>query len=104
MKVFIKIINLDGVTDIFADDETKEMKLDNRNVEFDAVEFVGRVSVIVFNWKKRNMNNRIIDGERYQIKLISNDGKEKVLIGKNSFHSNYGELTKLIEEVKNYGC
>ena len=104
MKVFIKTISLDGVTDIFADDETKEMKLNNSNVGFDAVEFVGKVSAITFNWKKRNMSNRIIDGERYQIKLISNDNKEKVLIGKNSFYSNYGELTKLIEEVKNYGC
>ena len=103
MKVFVKTINLDGVTDIFADDKTKEIKLNDRNVGFDAVEFVGRVSVITFNWKKRNMRNRIIDGERYQIKLISNDNKEKVLIGKNNFHSNYEELTKLIEEVKNYG-
>ena len=103
MKVFVKIVNLNEVIDIYADDKLKVIKFNNKDINFDAEKFVGEVSFITYNWKEENFNNNILDGERYLIKIVSNDNQERKIVGKNSFPENYAKLKQLIEEVKKYG-
>ena len=102
MKVYVTIINSGETTNIFADDSTEQITLNNEVIKFDAIDFVSRISLITFNWPTRNINNSLIDGERYQIKIVANNNQERKIIGKNSFPRNYGDLLKLIREVK-YG-
>lgn len=104
MKVYVTIMNLSGTTNIFADDESKQITLNGQASKFDAEEFVSRVTLTTFNWPIRNIDNSVIDGESYKIKIIANNNQERTIVGKNSFPHNYTDLSKLIHEVKKYGC
>ena len=103
MKVYVTVRNLNNIINIFADDAANKITLNDKPIKFDAVEFVSRVTLTTFNWPIRNIDNSIIDGESYQIKIIADDNKERKIIGKNSFPYNYADFSKLINEVKNYG-
>ena len=103
MKVDVKIINLNETINIFADDIEKKIVLNGLPVDFDPVKFVSEVSVITYNWEENNINNSIIDGERYAISIISNNNKQRKIMGKNNFPFNYKDLVKLLNEVKGNG-
>jgi len=101
MKVLIKIINLSQALNIYADDKTNEVVINNTPVNYNANKFVGDVSAITFNWDNHYYKNHILDGEEFKIKLISDNNNERLIVGKNSYPSNYGEFKDLINEVVN---
>lgn len=104
MKVYVTVSNLSNTINIFADDEANKITLNSKAIDYNAVDFISRISMITFNWPTTNINNSVIDGEQYEIRLIANNNQERKIIGKNSFPSNYVDFSQLIHEVSNYGC
>ena len=103
MKVYVTVSNLSNIINIFADDEANTITLNGKAIDYNAVDFVSRIALITFNWPTKNINNNVIDGEQYEIRLIADNGQERKIVGRNSFPSNYGAFSKLISEVENYG-
>ena len=99
MKVLIKLTNLSQVLNIYADDNTNEILVNYSPINYDARKFVGDISAIIFNWKDSYYNNKVLDGEEFRIKIITDNNKERIIIGKNSFPSNYGDFKKIVNEV-----
>lgn len=99
MKIFIKIRNIEQTLNIYADDQTNEIIINDKIFDFNATKFVGDISAIIFNWKDSYYNNKVLDGEEFRIKIITDNNKERIIIGKNSFPSNYGDFKKIVNEV-----
>ena len=99
MQIYIKIMNLVGVSNIFGDDNAEIVEVNGDKVDVDAREFVGQMSLVLSSWKEKYINNLILDGEEYRVKIVNDEGEERMLYGKNAFPENYGEFKKLIGEV-----
>lgn len=99
MKVLIKIMNLNHVLNIYADNKENEIIINNKPINYDAKKFVDNILIITSNWKNSYYNGRILDGEEFRIKLISDNNEERLIVGKNSFPSNYDDFKKIINEV-----
>ena len=103
MKVYIKIFNLNGMDYIEADEETSQLTYNFQQIKCNVKRFVGEITKVIFNWDDKYINNSILDGEEFRIKLVADNGKEKVIVGKNQFPSNYSEFKRIINEVKRNG-
>lgn len=99
MKVLVKLMDFSGVKNIYADEKTGEFSINSMLVNYDAEKFVSRVCSITLGWKNEYINNSVLDGVEYRIKLVSDNGKERVIVGKNKYPSNYDEFAKVIGEV-----
>ena len=67
-------------------------------IDFDAIKFVGDISLITLNWNNEYVNNSILDGEECRVKLVQDD-KERIIKCKNAFPLNYGEFKETINKV-----
>ena len=99
MKVFVKIINLNGVKNIYADDNSGACTINMHPVKYNGRDFVAKLSAVTCGWEPEYINNSVLDGTEYRIKLVNNQGKEKVIICKNKYPSNFDAFTKVISEV-----
>ena len=98
MEVLVKLINQNEVINISADDELNKVVVNGKEVDFEAAYFIHRIVVITSSWQEKMIDNNIIDGVSYKVKLIKGK-KEKVFEGKNCFPKNYGEFDRLLGEV-----
>jgi len=99
MKVTIKLINRLTEMTIIADDEKNEVLVNGNLVLINAQKFVSQISILTSSWQPTYINNAVIDGEEFMVKL-QNQNKVKTYTGKNKFPINYSKFLSLISEVK----
>ena len=96
MKIEIELISMykntkiDVIDDVFFVNGTKK--------DVDIERFMRRLFCITATWKENMVDNGILDGESYKVKIYDSD-KKATYFGKNNFPANYGEFVRLISEV-----
>ena len=98
MKIVIKISNLITSLNIQVDDEKGMFLLNNKAIDVDIEKFVSSLTTILASWQQKMVDESVIDGEEYSVKLRIGT-KTRTYIGKNKFPSNYRDFKKLIEGV-----
>ncbi len=96
MKVKISIQNMVNFTNLVVDDETNKATLNGQEIKLDIPYFVSKLVAIVSSWKSKMINDFIVDGEIYLVK-IENEGKIYTFEGRNKFPENYREFKKLLK-------
>lgn len=99
MKIFIKTIGLSGSFQIEANDREQYVLLNGKKIDCNAIEFVGELSAIMCSWENEYINNSIIDGTEYKIKIINDYKEEKIITIKNAYPHNFEKFSKLIQGV-----
>ena len=101
MVVEVVVENINKRTVIVANEDNDYLSCNGKESLFSGELFIERLIPIVVNWNDVMINNSVLDGVRYSIK-IKNNGKERTIIGKNIYPINYREFSGLIAEVENY--
>jgi len=100
MKIEIVISSLKTRTYVIVDSENNSITFNGEKVEYSSADFTSEILSITKSWKNKMINPRIMDGEKYKVKII--DGiEEKTYEGKNAFPANYGKFKELIRRVAN---
>ena len=86
---------------LLADEEKSFIFINGKKIKYLPEEFIANLLPVINKWDSVMINNGVVDGGEYFIK-IKNDGKERSIIGKNSFPINYNDFVKLINEVMDY--
>ena len=98
MKISITVQNLSSVINLSINDETNEAILNGNEIQIDVSAFVSKLVAIVSSWEKEMINNLIVDGESYSVK-IENQCKTYKYVGRNKFPINYRDFKKLISSL-----
>ena len=98
MQIIISLGNISNQTVIKIDDENALFLVNERPKKVDINRFIMRMQSIISSWQYTMINNRIIDGSWYDIKIKSGDNKRHY-VGKNAYPQNYDEFISLINEV-----
>ena len=97
-------VNLSGFKikeiNIIVDSTSGIVRLNDNVVDFDAQKFIAEINDIVLSWKPKMINDRVLDGSWYSVKIQDGISK-KVFIGRNKYPANYNRFLELIDCVKN---
>ena len=63
------------------------------------IEFLDKLLRIIDSWKEEYIDNGIIDGTEWQLKIVYKSGYERNYCGKNAFPDNYEALDKIKREM-----
>ncbi|MBR4407246.1 MAG: hypothetical protein IKT27_02930 [Clostridia bacterium] len=99
MQIYIKIINQRGVLNIKGDENANLVEVNGDKIDFDARYFVGKMSQIVFLWEDKYIDNTMLDGVEFRVRVVNDKNEERVICGRNAFPENYDEFENLIGEV-----
>ncbi len=95
MKITVTVFNMYKSRHLTLDDEKNEAVFNGKKIELDVPPFASRLLAIVSSWDNRMVNNMILDGESYNVK-IEKDGKVYNYEGRNKFPANYRDFVELM--------
>lgn len=97
MKISIILSSMTQFNQLVLDDATQEAKLNGKKIKLDIDKFASKVLSIVSSWEKRMVNEFIMDGQEYKVKIEKED-KTYEYYGKNKYPENFREFSKLLQE------
>lgn len=81
----------------------KDIMVNDNHIEgLDNNYIVDKLDLITKNWKDDYINNSIIDGIEYRIKICSEKKEDRVLIFKNNFPEDFYRLEDVLQELYGY--
>lgn len=98
MQIIISFGSSISQTVIKIDDAKPLFLVNDKPKDIDINRFIMRMQSIISSWQYTMINNRIIDGSWYDIKIKSGDNKRHY-VGKNAYPQNYDEFISLLNEV-----
>lgn len=98
MKITVTIRNLSQQVYLTLNDEKNEAILGGKPIQLEVAPFASRLLTIVSSWEERMVNDFIIDGEEYSVK-IEKDGKNYLYEGRNKFPKNYRDFINLLRSA-----
>ncbi len=99
MKITVIMSSMTQFKQLVLDDETKKAKLNGEKIKIDIDDFASKILSIVSSWDARMVNEFIMDGQEYKVK-IEKDEKTFEYYGKNKYPDNFKEFTTLLQENK----
>ncbi len=99
MKITVSVFNMYNSRYLVLDDEKNEATFNGQKVNIDIKPFASRLLAIVSSWDERMVNEMVLDGESYFVK-IEKDGKVYTYEGRNKFPVNYRDFVGLLRENK----
>jgi len=103
MEVFVKIINMAGILNIYANSDTNELVVNGNQTDKDGKIFIGKILSITNSWKSEYILRGQLDAEEFRI-MVESGGSSRIIKGKGIYPVNYSEFSSLIREVKAYAC
>lgn len=98
MQILINVGNMAESVNIKIDSEKDLFIVDGKNKQVDTDNFIMRLQAIVLNWPLIMIDNSVLDGGWYEVK-IKVGNSVRTFKGKNAFPTNYYEFAQLIGEV-----
>ncbi len=95
MKITVSIFNMYNSKYLVLDDEKNEATFNGKKIDLDIPPFASRLLTIISSWDHKMINDMILDGESYYVK-VEKDGKVYTYEGRNKFPINYRDFVELL--------
>ncbi len=97
MKITITLSGLSNFTQLIIDDQKQEAKLNRTKINLNIDDFSSKILSIVSSWDKRMVNEFVLDGQEYMVRIEKNN-KVYDYYGRNKYPDNYREFITLLKE------
>ena len=94
----IKVRNNVSSVEVIADEGKDTITYNGKFARRGASKFISKVLAITDRWPEEDNNNKVIDGENYEVKIFFED-ETRVHKGYGTYPYRYDEFKKLISEV-----
>ncbi len=96
MKIIVTLRSLTKLTRLELDEEKQTANLNGTPIDINVEPFINKLLKIVSSWKKRMVNDFILDGLEYTVK-IEKDDKSFEFYGRNKFPDNFQDFINLLQ-------